>query len=857
MAEHPLLRLPEPERVAPPRRGGGGPSLTRPSRERQGVRLGPKFDRVARVMEDPTQAMELRADPNAIAPERAIVFELISSLPEFYREASQIGLEYLDDEELEIEPDEDFQISERPDESISGRIYLAMPDTNALNELIRLWRRYKARKRMPNGFAMWTKLFGMLKDVRAWGPQDRLLPETLEAWRERLDQAPTEPVRFEVELWFRGDESTRARISKAFHSLVVSLDGAIVNRATIPEIRYDAALVDLPAVQIEKLIAEPTVTLARNNDVMFIRPQSTVDIRSDEEQYDELAPLIASAPPSLPPIAALLDGFPVQNHQCLANRLDVDDPEDLAPKYDNRSRKHGTEMASLILHGDLNCGPIPLRRRLHVRPVMRSVKTPNGWLETTPNDRLLVDDIFRAVRRIKEGEADTLATAPTVFLINISLGDSSRPFAGPISPWARALDYLAHRYRVLFLVSAGNIMSSILLPDFSGWTAFENADSSDRERALFSALNNEKSYRTLLSPAEAMNVLTVGSCHSDSVVSGGGAAMAMDAITSAALPNMSSALGLGYKKIIKPEFLAEGGREYTRFAGTNSHLRIEPSRIPGQAYGLRAAVPDLGGDTRRTALAAGTSVSTAIATRAGHLIFEALMDRAGGSMLSDIPSGYYGLVVKALLVHSTEWGSGAQVIEELSDTDHYVSRDNISRFLGHGVLNVDRAVACTAERATLVGYGDIAPGTANLYRIPLPPSLDGVQEYRAVTVTLAWFAPINPRHQNYRMIALEAKPGRDSKFSLGVERDKMQPHDRAVARGTIFHDRRIGWRAAPFVDGGDLHLRVTARETAGNLQDSVPFAVAVSIAVGVDSSIPVYSEVRAAVMSRIRPPITP
>ena len=86
-----------------------------------------------------------------------------------------------------------------------------------------------------------------------------------------------------------------------------------------------------------------------------------------------------------------------------------------------------------------------------------------------------------------------------------------------------------------------------------------------------------------------------------------------------------------------------------------------------------------------------------------------------------------------------------------------------------------RILECTAERATLIGYGEMAPGTASLFRIPLPPSLERVVEPRSVTVTVAWFTPINPRHQGYRVVALEAKPGGDPKFSLGVDRSKMQP----------------------------------------------------------------------------------
>ena len=59
-------------------------------------------------------------------------------------------------------------------------------------------------------------------------------------------------------------------------------------------------------------------------------------------------------------------------------------------------------MASLIIHGDLNQGEPPLPRPLYVG---RS-SGPRGAGERTPGDRLIVDVIHQAVRRIKEGDGE-------------------------------------------------------------------------------------------------------------------------------------------------------------------------------------------------------------------------------------------------------------------------------------------------------------------------------------------------------------------------------------------------------------------------------------------------------------------
>jgi ATPase family associated with various cellular activities (AAA) len=143
-------------------------------------------------------------------------------------------------------------------------------------------------------------------------------------------------------------------------------------------------------------------------------------------------------------------------------------------------------------------------------------------------------------------------------------------------------------------------------------------------------------------------------------------------------------------------------------------------------------------------------------------------------------------------------------------------------------------------------------------RVPLPIGLDSTTEFRAVTVTLAWFSPINPQHQGYRMAALEAGPGGDREFSVGVERARVgQPNDKAARRGTVFHERREGVKAASFVDNGDLLVRVSCRTPASEYAEPVPYALAVSLEVGVGSQIQVYDLVRTGIEARVRSAIRP
>ena len=799
------------------------------------------------IADHPQQLLSLRDDPASIAPERAIVFEVAGSLKDFYAQARDLGLEYLGDFEDEFAPTEDFYDRDHAGEPIGGRIYLAMPDVQALRELLSLWRRFTEGRNMPKGKGPWRELFANLIDVRPWGHQDRVPPETIAYWRHSLQAHPGEVVRFEVELWFYENAARRAQAYQGLEREITALNGRVIHHAIISDIRYDAALVDIPADRVQALLDHPEITLARVDDVMFLRPQSVAQSPAgpEPEGQDAAGEIADAGLAAGTPIAALLDGLPISNHLRLAGRLIIDDPDNLEPAYPVAQRRHGTEMASLIVHGDLNRGEPPLQRPLFVLPVMQP--SANGE-ERLPADRLFVDVIYRAVRRIKEGDGGHPASAPGVIFINFSLGDSTRPFARAMSPLGRLLDYLAHRYRILFLVSAGNILDRLTVPQFRTSAEFEAATPEERERSILDALNASKSQRTLYSPAEALNALTIGAAHSGSAFNGGFPANFIDPFTDGELPNIVSAMGLGFRKVVKPDLLFEGGRAPVQVVQTGDQLVIAPYRSGARYFGLKAASPSRIAGDRYEDFTFGTSVATALATRAAHRIYDLLLDGEGGSNHANLPPEYAALVVKALLVHGAAWGPKGAFLDEHFQPQgvgsHHARRDDIARLLGYGVPKIDRVLDCAENRATLLGHGTIAPDSALLYRIPLPPGLDGVRAFRALTVTLAWFSPINPRHQGYRMAALDVSSGSDEKHWITADREPCQPTDKANMRGTVFHERRIAEQATVFLDDGHVLLRVSCRSAGGQLADPVPYAMAVSFEVGVDAAIPVYEPVR-------------
>ena len=853
MAEFPLLPVPAPVRDRRPGGPRGGSRLRLPGRARQGERLQPVFQRLRDVFEAGRDPVTLRDDPAGIAPERALGLDVAGGIGDFYRATQRIGgLEYLGEEETELDADQDFaeldtrrgrKGKDRADKPVVDRLYLAMPDTRALQELLRLWDRYQSGEQAVQGFGPWFDLFNRLRQLRAWGPLDRV-PDSTISWLAGELEARTDSVQVEIELWSHQDAERHRRSASRFEQAAATAEGRILSRASIPEIAYEAALVELPAAEVRRLANRDDSPIAICDAVMFIRPQSIAQFPIAVDALGaggtvEPAPTVGGTP-----ISALFDGVPVLGHRLLDGRVRFDDPDDLEAISVVAERRHGTEMASLILHGDRNVAGPSLQRPLYVRPVLYA---PGGGVpERTQPDRLLIDTIYRAVLRMRTGDPEGEAAAPEVFLVNLSLGDQNRPFTGPMSPWGRLLDHLADRFGILFLVSAGNVTDPLPVPAFSGLTDLEQASPADRERAVFEALARQQSRRTLLSPAEALNVITVGAWHEDAV----------DAASHPSLvfapyeeddpgPNVTSALGLGHRKAIKPDIFMPGGRELFSPVTGGAGLRVRPAK-PGRFFGLKAAIPDADGRLDQEGLTMGTSAATALATRDAHRLFDALMDEDNGAILSGAAPEYYGVMIKALLAHRAHWGAKGSLLDELygpkGQGKHVERKDNIARVLGYGRPLVEETMTCAANRAILVGCGSVASDeSANLYRAPLPVSLERVTEPRSITMTLAWFSPVNVRHRAYRRAKLEIQP-LDFKTSAGVSRVPEQPSDKSVPRGSLFHVRYQGNKAVSFIDDGHIQFRVYCREQAGPLDQAIRYGLAVTVEAG--EGVPVYREIR-------------
>ena len=859
MVEHPLLVFPEPTRAERARRPGGGKPPRLPASARQAARLAPQFQRLQDALDN--QRVVLQDNTLGLQPEQVLVLETVGSIENFIRAVKRIeGLEWLGEFEREdLIPGDGFEDESDPRKLLRGQLFLIMTDQRALQQMQRLFTRWRNEPdvKFPYGLGKLRDAFRHLQNIRPWNAEDRIRETGILAdWEQRLG-SDQQVIPFEVELWFRSSPDRRQQVESYFRRVIESLGGQIVHRCIVPEISYHAVLGRISHQHVTDIVEQSETLdnfpLLQFDGIRHIRPVGQCMIRRPDEIVDAVSAEQAaiSDTPIADPLVALFDGMPLTGHQLLDGRLVVDDPDGYEGAYEASERVHGTSMASLICHGDLEDVGNPTGRPVYARPIMKPRRTFSGQTEeAVPDDVLLVDQIHRGIRRLFESESGEQPAAPTVRIINLSVCDAARPLDREMSPLARLLDWLAWNYNILFIVSAGNHSHDLGLAvqrqEFSG------LDNRARTEAIIKAVADDTRNRRLLSPAETINGITIGAVHHD-VSRPTESSNLIDpypplppetlfANAQPVLPSVYSAHGPGYRRVIKPDLLLPGGRQFLseRLGNThdNSILEVRDYRsAPGQSV----AVPGAPGQLDRTAYSRGTSNSAALASRGATLLYD-LVEQIRRESPLGFPSEHGVVLVKALLVHGANWDHTFPLYESiLKDSENgRLFKEYASRFLGYGAADIGKVTFCTDQRVTILGVGKLGDGDGDEFVLPLPPSLSSVAVKRRLTISLAWLTPINCERQNYRVAQLWFNP----KQHNTIAPNRLYADFRAAQRGTVQHEVLEGKNAIPYQDGENIVVKVNCRGDAGDITDPVRYGLAVTLEVAEANNITIYQEVR-------------
>lgn len=843
MPDRPLILFPSPERADRESKPPMFIRTARPSFGRQFTRLQPSFNVLRAAFEQ--KALKIQQSPAGINPEFALVFEIIGTVDNFFTAIKHSeGLEWVfDSESNPFEPDDDFyqidgKTGERTNDELSGKLYCVMSNQQALSQLLSLWQRHQDGETgvFERGFAGLRDVFTHIRDIRKWDARDRIAEtQAMEYWRQSLEYDGDLLVPFEIELFFRSDMTKRNNAAATIRREIQSLGGHVIQECVISEIFYHGLLVELPKASIEGLVNRyEEIELSQVDDIMFFRPTCQSVFVSSNDSEVCTAPEEAAALPTGDPVVAVFDGMPMQNHHLLRGRVIIDDPDDYATGYEGKYRVHGTSMVSLAIYGDIARNDTPINSPVYVRPILRPREIGFDEIaEKVPADSMFIDVLHRSVKRMMEGDGDERATAPNTKVINLSIGDPVRQLATTMSPIARLLDHLAFKYRILFVISAGNHQEIVNLVDKS-FEELKALDMAQRDKVFGEAIKNNQRNLRVLAPAESLNGLTIGALYDD--FTNPNETERLIWAVDRGMPSPLSAIGKGYRSVITPDLFYNGGRKFIKGTLDGKIDWVNSSREPG----CLSASPYGTGDTDGRAFSFGTSAAAAQITheavKCHDVLNQVFLDETG----SNLPVDVTAILLKAMLTHGASWESVADKLALSMET----SPKQLSKWLGNGIPNIHHVMECTKERITLIGLGALKKDEGDIFRLPLPVDFSSRLMKRKLTVTLAYLSPVAPNKQAYRGVQLWFNID-DGKKKLVPERQNTEWQ--AVRKGSLQHEIFIGEDPIVWNDD-DLIIKVSCKEEAVKINTPIPYCVFVSFEVAEGFDVDLY----AAVSSRIR-----
>lgn len=819
-SERPLLWgvVGPPTSFSPNNRGGSKVDL--PSTERQGQRLASRFTDLDNAF---NEQATLTASLGASDPQLVVVFEALDEREDLSGVATRAGLEILVEVDREFDPDPDFpRKSVNQDLPVTGCLHAVCISGQAKSKIITQWRKWQSDGKVDIGYAPLKRLFAHLKDVRAWGPQDRVRIADVAA---ALDGMLPGDHTIEIELWYRQSAAARRRAEAEVTTLVEQGGGQVIVTSQVAEVGYHGMRCSVPLELLQRLAAGDfdAVEAVKSAHVMYLRVSSQSYLFSEESKA---APVDVTPPPDSDPVLCVLDGVPVANHPLLADRIIVNDPDDLGSSAtaDTELRRHGTAMASVCVWGDRSLGETPAPRPVLVRPILTPARdTAEGW-EELPDTALAPDLMRRVFRELFDGDGLLPPAAPSIVVVNLSVGDPAVPFDGVVSSWARTLDWLSAAYGVIVVVSAGN---HPMLPVPEGTDALLALTGSDRAEAVNAGVAQATPRRSLLAPADSINALCVGALNTDGAgdLSIGG--YEFDPADGELIVNPTSALGGGHHRSVKPDVVAPGGRSLFRKPMVGDSTQAAPVGKAALGPGIKVAGPR-GGE----AFTVGTSPAAALISRDAARAVDAVIGLADRSLTRS----ELAVATKALVAHTARVPEDLLVHEELRHSAH-----------GYGSTVRNLADGCASNEAAILYIGEIGENESSTLAFPLP---DGLQArgVKRVSATLAWLSPVNWRHRQYRRAALDfSQPVGFTNLgtALGSVGDRPK-------RGTLQH---VEWEVVKAVgvgQGSDLELTVNCKGQAGGLQgERVTFAVVLSLWVAPELSVDVYSQVQQQLAARV------
>ncbi|MCL0073753.1 S8 family peptidase [Dehalococcoidia bacterium] len=433
------------------------------------------------------------------------------------------------------------------------------------------------------------------------------------------------------------------------------------------------------------------------------------------------------SPPRNATAIAILDSGILSNHPLLENAvgdevavpmLSSDKIQEDKPQDDVG---HGTKVAGIALYGDIKKCIDDRRFEPEVwilsAKVMFKEENPITAEITATYDEseLLEHQLERAVRYFVQGYRNCK-------VVNISFGDRYKKMFGNRRQFTLAtlIDELAKELDIVFVISAGNL-----------W---------ELERLGFperypSYLIDENEEVKIIDPASSAYAITVGSIAQEFGPSNRRQSGILFSLARTDDPSPFTCAGPGYKGMIKPELVEEGGNI---ISSPTDPLRSED--IGGKLVVLNPKWLEEG---KLFSVEYGTSLSAPKVAHYTARLFNQFSERSSN-------------LIKALLIASAEIPSDRPTpLNEINCNDSDTKLIDLLKVYGYGKPNFDAAISSDSNCVLLQAENNIKLDGVHLYYFYLPREFIETNGEREISVVLVYSPPIRRNRVDYMGVGME------------------------------------------------------------------------------------------------------
>lgn len=692
------------------------------------------------------------------------------------------------------------------DEDVSLVLFSSPHEVEELNQRILAYGGEKPAKQKNQPYAGFVSAIESITNIQ---PSERLGERLKSEGITKIEDFVVDKKYYlDIEMWDLGNRHLREESIKSLNNLINENNGELLDS-------YVGSSLTIARVHISGELAKK---LFHINDIALIDLPPSPDLEISNLLEIELAnaPTVAEIDNDLPIIGIIDSG--IISHPLLKDLVvgSIGVPESLGIADDFG---HGTRVAGVSVYGDLRTqiatGTIIPNARICTSKVVNNL----GAFD----DKTLVSSQMRSSITKLNAEFNC-----RIFVI--SLGDISSPYkGGKIGTWACTLDELARELNVLIVVSAGNR---------SPRTTFETLEEAVTQYPNYLLEDNNG----LLEPANALNVLTVGSIsHGDGVDISGIHDMNIQPITKRKEPSPFTRKGPGVGSSIKPEVIDFGGTYvFDAVAGRLVSGKDMPS----------AGVLTLNHTFMDQLFTAGSGTSYSAP----------LVAYKASQLLKALPNASANLL-RALLVNSTSMPfETMQCMAHLNEAD-------ARNVVGYGLIDGEKASYSDDARVTMFAEDELVLDHFAVYQIPIPLIFQETVGKKHISITLSFDPPVRHTRADYAGVSMnfrlirgmdpatifdfyrkrEKKEGKQPEFPDRYV-CKMQPSSTLREKGSV--QKASITFSKDISDYGDNYFLVVRCES-GWAKDIVSQKYAVVVEISHEVNIPLYARLTSRVRARV------